>query len=94
MKEEMKIDKIAKMQLENQIEESEVKQTITPNTTTNNNGNTYVQQIFLVPDQNGQYPNLNQVNPLGYNQIENQVVNSIETNIDEKEEEEDDNDEY
>ena len=57
MKEEMKIDKIAKLHLENQIKETEDKPAVVPNTTTtNNNSNTYVQQIFLVPDQNGQYP--------------------------------------
>ena len=94
MKEEMKIDKIAKLHLENQIKETEDKPAVVPNTTTtNNNSNTYVQQIFLVPDQNGQYPNLNQINSLGYNPIENPIIHSIETENKEKEIEEDDKNE-
>lgn len=94
MKDEMKIDKLAKLHLNNIKEEEEVKEAVNPTPVIEK---TIIQQVFIAPDQNGNYRPINIGNPLEYTKLENQVINQIQTKQEEetvKNEEEDEYDEY
>ena len=101
MKEEMKIDRIAKFHIDQQDEEEEVKKAVQPTPIIEKNNTTVVQPIIIQTDQNGILKSV-QVGQITNNneapkQIE-EVVESIESHEEENVEndylEEEEEDEY
>lgn len=95
MKEEMKIDRIAKFHVDQQDEEEEIKKAINPTPIIERNNTTVVQPIIIQTDENGVLKSVQiaQTNNDTPPQIEHNVVEQIETN-EEVEEEEEEYDEY
>ena len=87
MKEEMKIDRLAKMHIQNQDEEKEVQEAIRP-TPVVEKTTTVVQPIIIQTDENGVLKNLQvgQVQGAPTPTIEQQQIPSVETKKDEEDE--------
>ena len=88
MKNEMKIDKLAKLHIEQQDEEEEAKKAVQPSPIIEKNTTTVVQPIIIQTDQNGVLKSV-QI-PSSNNQSEDSIPNEnplpIETNEDSEEE--------
>lgn len=88
LKDDMKIDKIAKLQMKKNKEEEEVKQAISPTPIIEKTTTTVVQPIIIQTDENGVLKNVKVVNQNNQNQLQQDVTSipSIEENKTEEEE--------
>lgn len=88
LKDDMKIDKIAKLQMKKIKEEEEVKQAISPTPIIEKTTTTVVQPIIIQTDENGVLKNVKVVNQNNQSQLQQDVTSipSIEENKTEEEE--------